>query len=87
MLLSATVGNTVEFLGWLREQPCRSLRLVQSTERPRPLEYVWVGDKLMTEHLPAMVKRDDAANRARPWCSASTRDECWEVAGEAQGLS
>lgn len=55
MLLSATVGNTVEFLGWLREQHARKLQLVQSTERRVPLEFTWVGDRLLTEQLSDMV--------------------------------
>ncbi|HNQ23240.1 MAG TPA: DEAD/DEAH box helicase [Phycisphaerae bacterium] len=86
MLLSATVGNTVEFLGWLREQHGRSLRLVQSSERRVPLEYIWVGDKLMTEHLSAMVRDDDAANRTPALVFCFNRDECWDVAEKLKGL-
>jgi len=63
MLLSATVGNAPEFLHWLRTQHGRTVRLVQSHERRVPLEFVWVGDKLLTEHLPEMVSENDAENR------------------------
>lgn len=86
MLLSATVGNTVEFMRWLREEHGRELRLVQSTERRVPLEYIWVGDKLMTEHLPGMVSVDDEANRTPALVFCFNRDECWEVAEKLKGV-
>ena len=42
LLLSATVGNPVEFLQWLRSAHQRNLELVQSDERKVPLMYHWV---------------------------------------------
>src|SRR4029078_2680442 len=51
LLLSATVGNAVEFTQWLRHSHGRSIELVQSTDRKVPLEYRWVGDMLLTELL------------------------------------
>jgi superfamily II DNA/RNA helicase len=86
MLLSATVGNPVEFLAWLRESHGRSLRLVTSSERRVPLEYVWVGDKLLTELLPAMVGEDDASSRVPALVFCFNRDECWELAERLKGL-
>ncbi len=86
MLLSATVGNAPEFLHWLRTEHGRSVRLVQSDERRVPLEYVWVGDKLLTEHLPTMISEDDGENRAPALVFCFNRDECWEVAERLKGL-
>ena len=86
MLLSATVGNPVEFLGWLREQHGREVRLIQTQERRVPLEYIWVGDKLLTEQLPTMVAESDAENRTPALIFCFIRDECWEVAERLKGL-
>ncbi len=86
LLLSATVGNRVEFIRWLEVEHGRSVRLVATNERKVPLEYVWVGDKLMTEHLPEMVSDDDAANRAPALVFCFNRDECWQIAEKMKGL-
>jgi superfamily II DNA/RNA helicase len=86
MLLSATVGNAPEFLHWLRTQHGRTVRLVQSNERRVPLEFIWVGDKLLTEHLPDMVSDDDAEHRAPALVFCFNREECWEVAERLKGL-
>ncbi|UCE58117.1 MAG: DEAD/DEAH box helicase [Phycisphaerales bacterium] len=86
MLLSATVGNAVDFARWAREEHGRKLQLVQSTERRVPLEFVWVGDKLLAEQLPAMVSADDAENRTPALVFCFNRDECWEVAERIKGV-
>ncbi len=86
MLLSATVGNAADFIRWVREQHGRSLTLVQSDQRRVPLEYHWVGDKLLTEHLPEMVTDDDATNRTPALVFCFNRDECWEVAERLKGV-
>lgn len=86
MLLSATVGNAVDFLRWLRTEHGRSLRWVQSGERRVPLEHVWVSDKLLTEQLPAMVSENDADNRAPALVFCFNRDGCWETAERLKGL-
>ncbi len=85
MLLSATVGNAAEFLGWLREKHGRTLRLVQTDERRVPLEFVWIGDKTLTELLPTMVSDDDAENRSPALVFCFIRDECWELAERLKG--
>jgi superfamily II DNA/RNA helicase len=87
MLLSATIGNGVDLLRWVSEQHGRQLRLVQSDQRRVPLEFNWVGDKLLTEHLPEMVSKDDAANRTPALVFCFNRDECWEVAERLKGVS
>jgi superfamily II DNA/RNA helicase len=55
LLLSATVGNSAEFLIWLRNAHGRTVQLIQSFERKVPLVYEWVGDKLLNEHLEEMA--------------------------------
>ncbi|MCH7720417.1 MAG: DEAD/DEAH box helicase [Planctomycetes bacterium] len=86
LLLSATVGNAPEFVRWLRKEHGRELELVQGTERRVPLDYVWIGDTLLAEHLPAMVSREDGQNRTPALVFCFNRDECWEVAERLKGL-
>ncbi len=86
MLLSATVGNPVEFIGWISKEHNRRLKLIRSDQRQVPLEFLWVGDKLLTEHLPAMLTDDDADSRAPALVFCFNRDECWEVAERLKGL-
>jgi superfamily II DNA/RNA helicase len=85
MLLSATVGNPVEFVVWMREEHGRKLQLIRSEERRVPLEFVWVGDKLLTEQLPAMLSDDDAENRSPALVFCFNREECWGVAEKLKG--
>lgn len=86
MLLSATVGNPYEFADWLRDKHGRKLTVVTSAERRVPLEYVWVDDKLLNEHLPEMVSDSDAANRSPALAFCFNRDECWDLAERLKGL-
>ena len=86
MLLSATVGNPVEFVSWMKTEHGRTLRLVQTDQRRVPLEFSWVGDKLLTEHLPDMVTDDDATTRSPALVFCFNRDECWDVAEKLKGL-
>jgi superfamily II DNA/RNA helicase len=86
MLLSATVGNPVEFALWLREKHGRRVRVVQSTQRKVPLEYHWVGDTLLTHLLPGLSEGDDQTRRTPALVFCFNRDECWEVAETLKGL-
>lgn len=86
LLLSATVGNPYEFCRWLRSEHGREVTLIQSDERRVPLEFVWVGDKLITELLTEMVSDDDAQCRVPALVFCFNRDECWEVAERLKGL-
>src|SRR3954447_17039162 len=47
LLLSATVGNAMEFLNWLERCHGRRLELVEGKERKIPLTYQWVPDELL----------------------------------------
>src|SRR6059058_3227145 len=58
LLLSATVGNSLEFLQWLERSHQRKLELVEGKERKVPLTYVWVPDQFLTEQLVLMAKGD-----------------------------
>jgi len=86
LLLSATVGNPYEFARWLRVEHNRDVKLVQSDERRVPLEFNWVGDKLITELLPAMVSTNDEESRVPALVFCFNRDECWDVAERLKGL-
>ncbi|MEP0847796.1 MAG: DEAD/DEAH box helicase [Phycisphaerae bacterium] len=86
LLLSATVGNPYDFADWLRKQHGRKLEVVVSAERRVPLEFIWVEDKLLSEHLPQMVAASDEQNRTPALVFCFNRDECWEVAEKLKGL-
>ena len=85
MLLSATVGNAIEFLNWLREKHGRNMRLSTTTERLVPLEFHWVEDRLLTEQLKEMNKGEGDEVRAPALVFCFRRDECWEVAERIKG--
>lgn len=85
LLLSATVGNPVDFTIWLREQHGRSVRLIRTDERKVPLQYHWVQDKLLTEQLVDMAAGGaEAKTPALVFCFS--RDTCWETAERLKGL-
>ncbi|MFQ5412277.1 MAG: DEAD/DEAH box helicase [Phycisphaerae bacterium] len=86
LLLSATVGNPRPFAQWLRGEHDRDVRVILSDERRVPLEFAWVGDKLMTEQLTSMICDDDATNRTPALVFCFNRDECWETAERMKGL-
>ena len=85
LLLSATVGNAVDFLSWLRTGHQRRLELVQSSERKVPLSFQWVGDKLLTEYLQEMAQGDADSRRTPALVFCFNREECWSVAEELKG--
>ena len=81
LLLSATVGNASVFLGWLRANHDRRLMLVQSDERRVPLNYHWVGDQLLAEHIAGMVP----AGRTPALLFCFHREGCWSAADQLKG--
>jgi superfamily II DNA/RNA helicase len=86
LLLSATVGNSREFLSWLETSHGRKLDLVESTERKVPLDYRWVPDMLLGEQLVEMAKGDPATRKTPALVFCFNRDECWSVAEQLKGL-
>jgi superfamily II DNA/RNA helicase len=85
LLLSATVGNAVEFVNWLRAAHNRRVELVRSEERKVPLTYQWVGDQLLTEQLEEMARGDEEARRTPALVFCFNREECWNVAEQIKG--
>ena len=85
MLLSATVGNAAAFLGWLRESHGRRLTLVQSSDRKVPLEYAWVGDTLLPDHIADMADGGEALRRTPALVFCFDRERCWAVAEVLRG--
>ena len=72
LLLSATVGNSLEFINWLAHNHNRRLELVQSDQRKVPLTYQWIGDMLLNEFLESMAEGEEAGAKPQRWSSAST---------------
>ncbi|MEM7626057.1 MAG: DEAD/DEAH box helicase [Planctomycetota bacterium] len=85
LLLSATVGNASLFLSWLRQQHGRDLVLVLGNERRVPLEYHWVGDQLLPDHLADMVRGDDTTRKTPALVFCFDRVKCWATADLLRG--
>ncbi len=85
LLLSATVGNSMEFVQWLRRSHDRKLELVQSRDRKVPLTYQWVGDALLNEHIEWMASGNDEERKTPALIFCFNRDECWNVAEQLKG--
>jgi superfamily II DNA/RNA helicase len=86
LLLSATVGNSVEFINWLDRCHGRKIELVEGRERKIPLTYHWVPDKFLNELVVDLAKGDEAARKTPALVFCFNRDECWSVAEQLKGL-
>ncbi len=86
MLLSATVGNSVEFLNWLDRMHGRKLELAEGRERKIPLTYHWVHDQFLNDMLVDIARGDDATRKTPALVFAFNRDECWSIAEQLKGL-
>ena len=85
LLLSATVGNSQEFLAWLERCHRRQLMLVEGTERKVPLTYQYVPDKFLSDLLPEMAQGDEKNRQTPALVFCFNRDECWNVAEQLKG--
>jgi superfamily II DNA/RNA helicase len=85
MLLSATIGNSVEFCSWLMRAHGRNLELVQGTDRKVPLQFEWVDDAYLDEHLERIAEGDEAKRRTPGLVFCFNRDQCWQVAELLKG--
>ncbi len=85
LLLSATVGNSVEFINWLGRSSNRRLELVQGTERKVPLSYHYVPDQLLNEQIEEMAGGTDEARRTPALIFCFNRELCWTVAEQLKG--
>jgi len=87
LLLSATVGNSAEFINWLDRCHGRKLELVEGTERKVPLTYQYVPDQFLGEFLVDAAKGDEAFRKIPALVFCFNRDECWSVAEMLKGLN
>ncbi|HEV3338866.1 MAG TPA: DEAD/DEAH box helicase [Pirellulales bacterium] len=85
LLLSATVGNSQEFVNWLDRCHGRKVELVQGTERRVPLTYQWVPDELLNEFATRIAQGDAASRQTPALVFCFNRDECWSVAEQLKG--
>jgi superfamily II DNA/RNA helicase len=86
LLLSATVGNSAEFLNWLHRSHGRKLDLVESFDRKVPLAYQYVPNQFLGEFLVDAAKGDEATRKVPALVFCFNRDECWSVAEMLKGL-
>ena len=63
LLISATVGNALEFTSWLSRSHNRRLQLVVGTERKVPLQYEWVADELLADVSEKLAAGDEVERR------------------------
>lgn len=87
LLLSATIGNAPDFVIWCARTHHRRLELIQSSDRQVALQFRWVADKLLTEHLEEMAAGDETDRRTPALVFAFNRDLCWSIAEELKGRS
>jgi superfamily II DNA/RNA helicase len=87
LLLSATIGNAPTFTIWCAKTHKRRLELIQSSDRRVALQFRWVPDKLLTEHLEEMAAGDEEERRTPALVFAFNRDLCWNIAEELKGKS
>jgi superfamily II DNA/RNA helicase len=85
LLLSATVGNSLEFSNWLNRCHHHHVELVQSEERRVPLSFEWVGDMLLNEKLEEMTSDDETLRRTPALVFCFNREECWNIAEQLKG--
>ena len=85
MLLSATVGNSREFINWLRHRHNRQLTLVEGTERKVPLSFRWIGDELLADQVEDMVRGSVEDRKSPALIFCFNREECWTVAEQLKG--
>lgn len=85
LLLSATVGNAAQFANWLKHEHLHDLELVVSEERKVPLSFIWVGDQLLSEHIPSMCLGGEEMRYTPALIFCFNREQCWQIADEIRG--
>lgn len=85
LLLSATVGNSMEFASWLNRVHQRNLQLIQSHDRKVPLSFHWVEDKILPDHIETMVQGDETSRYTPALLFCFNREQCWNVAEMLKG--
>ena len=87
MLLSATVGNSLQFTSWLSRAHNRRLQLVTGDERKVPLQYEWIGDEILNDFCEKISAGDDELRRTPSLVFCFSRSQCWTVAEMLKGKS
>lgn len=87
MLLSATVGNALEFTSWLNRAHGRRLQLVRESERKVPLQYEWVEDELLPDFAERIASGDAEMRRTPALLFCFSRSQCWTTAEMLKGKS
>ncbi len=85
LLLSATVGNSMEFVQWLTRVHNRRLKLVEGTERKVPLTYHWVEDEMLPEQIEKMVQGTEESRYTPALLFCFNREQCWTMAEMLKG--
>jgi superfamily II DNA/RNA helicase len=85
LLISATVGNSMEFNNWLATKQNRKLKLIESHDRKVPLSFSWVNDALLADHAESMVRGDGDARYTPALIFCFNREQCWTVAEQLKG--
>lgn len=85
LLLSATVGNSRQFVNWLEHRHQRKIDLVEGTERKVPLTFQWVGDELLIDHIEKMAAGDDEARTTPTLLFCFNREQCWNYGEQLRG--
>ncbi len=85
MLLSATVGNSMHFNGWLRARHNRNLQLVESHERKVPLNFRWTEDQLLDELVEEMVQGEGDRRMTPALIFCFNREQSWTIAEFLKG--
>ncbi|WP_146515450.1 DEAD/DEAH box helicase [Rubripirellula amarantea] len=87
LLLSATVGNSMEFTSWMSRSLNRRLQLVVGTERKVPLEYSWIDDELLPEFAERIAAGDETVRQTPALMFCFSRAQCWTTAELLKGKS
>jgi len=87
LLLSATVGNSVEFTAWLQRAHARRLTLVQGTQRIVPLQFEWVEDELLADFAEKIAAGNEVDRRTPALFFCFNRSLCWTTAEMLRGKS
>ena len=85
LLISATVGNALEFTSWLSRSHNRRLQLVVGTERKVPLQYEWVADELLADVSEKLAAGDEVERRTPGLMFCFSRSQCWTTAELLKG--
>ncbi len=87
MLLSATVGNALDFTSWLYRSHQRRLQLVSGTERKVPLQFEWVEDDILADFTEKIAAGDEVTRRTPSLMFCFSRSQCWTTAELLKGKS